>query len=601
MFTSKKKLSPETVKKTTITTAVVLSAVFLGLILAFWNIQVVHHSHYLDLAIRNMTRRVDLDAPRGMILDRHRRIMSENKINFTLFLIPENVSDMAHPLRLASFFTGRRESQLQKTIEKYRNFPKFFQIPIKNNLPLSTVIFIETRQDEFPEFRIDVQPLRSYPNGKVAAHALGYISEISESELQSRAAEGYRLGDVIGRSGVEARYENYLRGVKGVQTVIKDNLEKIHTIASEEKPKIGDTAILTLDLELQQFIEQLFQPHRGVVAVMDLQTGGLLAMVCNPAFDPGMFSSAIDAEEWQLIVNDPQKPLQNKFIQGIYSPGSVFKIVMALTGLQEHVLDPSYTLVCTGSSVIYDRVWHCWNAYGHGEVNLVRALTHSCNVFFYNLGKRLDIDVIARYARLLGLGAVTGVDLPNEKTGLVPSAAWKLRTQHQKWFPGETISVAIGHGSLNATPAQILNLLATVALRGRMPRMHLLQDIENGGRRVFSFAPHFTPVPIDRENFETVIDGLYGVVNREGTGRAACIPGLDVCGKTGTSQIITKENPNYRLLSQEERFRPNSWFASFAPRDNPRIAMVVLVENGGDAGRIAAPLAAAIYRHYFKK
>lgn len=599
MFTSKKKLTPDTVKRTATTATVVLTVLFLALFFVFWNTQVAHHEHYLDLAIRNMTRQVEMEAPRGMILDRQRRILAENRIDFTLFLVPENVRDRDRTLRLASFFTGRRESQIQKTLDKYRLQPKSFQIPIKNNLPLATVIFIESRQDEFPEFRIDIQPLRAYPNGPSAAHALGYISEISEEELQRRRPERYRLGDIVGHSGLEAKYEAYLRGRKGQQTVIKDNLEKVQTVVRRKSPEIGATVVLTLDLQLQRFIEELFRPYRGVVAVMDLQTGGLLALVGNPTFDPEMFATTMEVEQWQAVLNDPQKPLQNKFIQGIYSPGSVFKIVMALTGLQEKAITPATTAWCTGSALIYDRVFHCWNAFGHGEVDLARALTHSCNIYFYNLGKKLDIDVIARTARLLGLGGATGVDLPNENTGLVPGTEWKQRVLRQKWFPGETISVAIGGGSLNVTPAQVLNLIATVALRGRMPTMHLLQSVEKDGRTLAEFQPRFRTVPIAAEHFETVIDGLHGVVNNGGTGRAALVAGLDICGKTGTSPIISKENPNYRVLVREERFRPNSWFASFAPRHAPRIAMVVLVENGGDGGVIAAPLAGAIYRHYF--
>jgi penicillin-binding protein 2 len=305
-------------------------------------------------------------------------------------------------------------------------------------------------------------------------------------------------------------------------------------------------------------------------------------------------------EEWQAIINDPQKPLQNKFLQGIYSPGSVFKIIMALAGLQEKLITPATSVHCTGSQVFYDRVFHCWKPAGHGTVSLYTALQNSCNIYFYNLGKKMDIDTIARYARLMGLGAPSGIDLPNENSGLIPGSAWKMNTFQQRWFPGETISVAIGHGSLNVTPAQLLKLVATVALRGRMPKLHLLQRIERRGKIIKEFVPEFYRVPIAEENFERVIEGLFRVVNGEGTGRAARMPGLDICGKTGTSQILAKDNPRYKTLTREKRFMPNSWFVSFAPRNNPQLAVVVLVENGGDAGAIAAPLAAQIYKKYFE-
>jgi penicillin-binding protein 2 len=353
-------------------------------------------------------------------------------------------------------------------------------------------------------------------------------------------------------------------------------------------------------MKLQRYIEDLLGDESGVVGVMDLASGGLLALVVKPSYDPEVFSGELSRDEWLAIRGDPRKPLQNKFLQGIYSPGSVFKIVMALTGLEQGLLAPEATVFCSGSQVFYDRVFHCWNPGGHGTMNLYSALQNSCNIFFYNLGRRLDIDAIARTARLLGLGGASGIDLPNEKAGLVPDSAWKLRALGQRWYPGETISVAIGHGQLNVTPAQMLKLIATVALRGRMPQPHLLQRVERRGRTLHEFAPRFTRVPIAEENFEQVIEGLFRVVNAGGTGRAALVDGLDICGKTGTSQILTKENPQYQRLTREKRFMPHSWFVSFAPRQDPRLAVVVLVENGGDAGSIAAPLAGQIYRSYFR-
>ncbi|HSQ36123.1 MAG TPA: penicillin-binding transpeptidase domain-containing protein, partial [Candidatus Binatia bacterium] len=279
---------------------------------------------------------------------------------------------------------------------------------------------------------------------------------------------------------------------------------------------------------------------------------------------------------------------------------SVFKIIMALAGLQEKLIDPSHAVFCSGSQNFYGRDFHCWKLSGHGAMNVISALENSCNIFFYNLGKRLDIDTIAAYARMVGLGQISGIDMPAENRGLVPSSAWKLQALGQRWFPGETISVAIGHGSLNVTPVQLLKMIATVALRGRMPTLHLLQRIEKDGKIVSEFEPAFTPVPIAAENFRIVVEGLFRVVNEEGTGRAAAIAGLDICGKTGTSQIIAKDNPRYKTLTKEKRFMPNSWFVSFAPKDDPRVAVVVLVENGGDGGVIAAPLAARIYAKIFE-
>jgi penicillin-binding protein 2 len=600
MYHSKRKLTSDHIKKVANVSAVILIVIFVGIFVAFWNIQIVNNDYFRRLAIQNITRSSDLTAPRGLIVDSKGVILSENKINFTLYLVRENVVDMEKTLRLASFFSSKKTDSIHNIIDRYKKYPQFYRIPIKNSLARGTVIFIESRQEEFPEFVIGVEPTRTYPLNNCAANVLGYLSEITEAELSAKKVKIYRLGDFIGRSGIEKQYEPYLKGVKGSQVVITDNLEKIQKIESEIKPLIGATVVLTLNLELQKFIEDLFGDQRGAVGVVDLHTGGILAMVSKPDFNPEIFSQEMEREQWLALSNDPQKPLQNKFLQGIYSPGSVFKIIMALAGLQENIISPATVVHCTGSQNFYGRDFHCWNLNGHGAMDIFSALQNSCNIFFYTLGKRLDIDTIARYARMMGLGNESGIDMPSENSGLVPSSAWKMQALRQRWFPGETISVAIGHGSLNVTPVQLLKMIATVALRGRMPRLHLLQRIERDGKKIVEFTPEFKQVPIADENFRMVIEGLFRVVNNEGTGRAAGIDGLGICGKTGTSQIIAKENPNYKTLTKEKRFMPNSWFVSFAPKDNPRLAMVILVENGGDAGVIAAPLAAKIYKKYFE-
>jgi penicillin-binding protein 2 len=338
------------------------------------------------------------------------------------------------------------------------------------------------------------------------------------------------------------------------------------------------------------------------VGIVELKTGDILALVSKPNFNPEFFSGVLDPEEWKSLVNDPNKPLQNKMLQGCYGPGSIFKIVVALAGLQEKVIDVSTMSVCSGAVKIYDQNFHCWASGGHGALNVVGALKNSCNVFFYRAGKRLDIDLMARYAKYLGLGDRTGIDLPNEKRGLIPTKEWRLNTNSQKWFPGETISVAIGGGMLNITPIQALQMICTVALRGKSPKLHIFKAIERDGQVISKFKPEFQQVPIDKENFEIVIEGLYRVVNDGGTGHAASVPGLDICGKTGTQQVISKENPNYaKLVKQKKNLKPHAWFVSFAPRENPQFAMVIFIEHGGDAGAVAAPLASTIYKKIFQK
>ncbi len=599
MYISRRKISPEFAKRSMAVATIVVGVPLALLLFVYWNAQIVRNQYYSEQAVRNMIRNVELVAPRGQILDRKGRLLCENTIHFSLFLDREKVVDLAASVTRASFLSGKTPAQIHKLLEKYRKYPLNHPIPLRSDLPQASVVAIQSREDEFPEFSVAIEPIRTYPGGSIASHVLGYISEISEDELGLPVYGGYRMGDVVGRSGVEKVYEDSLKGTKGVQTVIKDHLERVHEVVRIDQPEIGDTLVLTLDLELQRVTEDLFVDQSGAAGVVDLATGGLLALVSKPDFDPGLFATQIGPEEWQQLTSDPEKPLQNRFSQGLYSPGSVFKVVMALAALQEGVITPDTYFSCAGGTTIYDRVFHCWNSGGHGSVNVVGALKNSCNVFFYQLGKRLDVDQIHRYATMFGLGTGSGIDLPSEKKGLIPSTAWKQRTFRQKWFPGETISVAVGQGSTHISPAQILRMISTVALRGQSPRLHLMDRVERQGKVLRRFQGGFETVPVAGSHYEPVIEGLFQVVNGGGTGGAARIPEFAVCGKTGTAQVITKENPNYKNLLKEKRFRPHSWFASFAPRDNPRIAVVVLVENGGDGGAVAAPLAQKIYRWYF--
>lgn len=522
---------------------------------------------------------------------------------------------------------------MQKTLKKYRGFPKTRAIPLLKDLSVNTVIHIKSRPEKFKEFDIGVEPDRAYPLGKTASHIIGYVSEISENELKNIFYKDCVLGDIIGKSGIEKKYERFLKGKKGRRDVLKNNLGVIKKIISEKNPQIGNKVYLTIDVELQKFIESLFKKNnlKGTIGVVDLKTGGILSMVSTPGFNPQHFWSFYEKKSFQIIkflslilslpdnfnkfkqtalifniINNFNKrmrenySLHNKFTQGRYSPGSTFKIVMALTGLEEGVINKYSKINCLGVTKIYNRPFHCWKQYGHGPVNLTEAITDSCNIYFYNLGKRININTIAKYAGMLGLGKKTGIDIPNEINGLVPTESFKFKN-NRRWFPGDTISIAIGGGMLEVTPAQALLMISTVALRGKKPKLHFLDRIENNGIIIKRIKPKFKQIPIKKENFETVIQGLFNVVNKDGTGKLAKIIGLDICGKTGTQQIISKENPKYKQLVKIKRFKPHAWFVSFAPKDNPKYASVVFVENGGGAGTIAAPLAAEIYKKLFKR
>lgn len=600
MFIEKRQIDHNDERRITTTSNIILILIFVFLFFFFWNLQVLKKDHYSLLSTQNIIKKVEIKAPRGIITDTYGKILAENRLSFNLFIIRENVSDMDESVKTASELTGLPVDIIKKKIQGFRNYPGFYKILLKRDLDFKKVIFIESRSDSFPEFTIDKEPARKYPFGNSTSHVLGYMAELSRTDFEIMKKEGYSLGDMWGVSGVEKTYENELRGVNGSRTVIRDNLGQIRQTLNVEDPEIGENLVLTLDIELQEFIEGLYTDYNGAAGVVDLKTGGLVALVSKPNFDPGFFTTSFTEKEWMNLVNDEKKPLHNKFIQGLYSPGSTFKIVMAITGLNEEIITTRTSSTCYGSKKIYDRVFHCWNRLGHGSMNLIEAIQHSCNIYFYQLGKNTDIDIISGYGEKLGLGKPTLIDIPNENTGVLPSRKWKLDNLGERWYPGETISIAIGGGMITSTPAQLLSMISTVALRGKKPQLHLMKEIRRGGEILKEYSPVFESVNISEEIFETVIEGLYKVVNEEGTGRGAKVEGLDICGKTGTQLILSLENPDYKTLVKKRKFTPHSWFVSFAPRYNPRYASVIFVENGGNAGRIAAPMAGKIYRRLFE-
>jgi len=599
MYIEKEKITPREIKNISLIFKLILVTTFIILFFVLWKIQIVEYDHYTSLAINNIYKTMYIKAPRGLIVDRNQKVLIENQINFSLFLIRENIQDQKKTIRFARLITGLTENELFKRIDKYKKFPKFYLIPLKKNLPLQKIIFIESRSEEYPEFKIDIEPTRACPHKELAAHILGYVSELTNEELTRLKKKGYRLGDEIGKSGIEKQYETFLKGIRGEQRVIKDNQGRVHEVMEKSTPLIGNKVILTIDLGLQKFVKKLMEKHRGTIGIVDLTSGGILASVNNPSYNPELFAGSFPKQDWIKLVNDPAKPLHNKFIQGEYSPGSIYKIVIALAALQEKVVTPSTRTLCTGSTRIYDRKFHCWVAAGHGFMDLSSAIKNSCNVFFYTVGKKLDVDRIAHYATALGLGQKTEIDLPNENSGLIPTKAWKQENLKQKWYPGETISIAIGQGMMNVTPAQMLLMISTVALRGQMPTLHLISKIKKQGKTIREFKSVFKQVPIEKQHFNLVIEGLSRVVNDGGTGRSAHLKDLEICGKTGTAQIIAKDNPKYKQLVKQRRFKPHSWFVSFAPKVDPKIAMVVFIENGGDGGVVAAPMARQIYQYIF--
>jgi len=575
------------------------SAVFLALavlvLLAlsyYWKVQILDHKQFWDLAEANRTRIRVVSAPRGLVRDRNMKILADNQASFKVSLIRENVKDAASSYPAISRLLGISEEELRSRIEKYENLPLFEPVIIKDGLAPEEIAPIESRRLEFPEIEIDAEPKRFYPLKTTAAHVLGYLQERSPEEIRANPGRRARLGDMGGRAGIEKEYDGRLTGRDGSVSEVVDSLGRKRSEQVIQDPVQGQDLKLTIDSRLQAKAEELLGDRDGAIVVLDPATGEILTMASSPRFDPNRFITRFTPEEWVQLINDPASPLENRAVRGLYAPGSIFKIVMALTGLDLGYVTDQTTVYCSGSLQIYGTNRACWFTAGHGSMNLVNAIKNSCNIYFYSLGRQMGIDTIAQGAERMGLGRKTGLDIPGEKEGLVPSSDWKMKTLKTSWFPGETISVAIGQGQLQVTPLQIAALTAIVANRGTRTVPHFILDPPRPG----------TPVPPDagaappfkRSTFESVVEGMWKSVNDGGTGQGARVEGLDVCGKTGSTQVVSRERAEM-LARAGKPIKTHSWFTGFAPRTNPRIVVTVLVEFGGGGGAIAGPVAGQIF------
>jgi penicillin-binding protein 2 len=567
----------------------VVVGLFLLLVIQFWNLQVVRGRYFRALAENNRSRAVSLAAPRGTLLDRDGRVLVENRPSFNLLLNTEHAESLDRVVVRLAHALQVGEAQIRERVARRT----LFRTPVvKADATLADVAAWEARRYELGEVSLEVVPLRSYPLAAAAAHALGRVGEISEKQLLLPEFEGLEPGALVGQAGLESQYNRQLMGEDGYRRVIV-NSRGLEVLEAERRaPLEGPSLTLTLDSRLQEAMDRAFRGRAGSAVALDPETGEILAMTSTPAYDPNQFTTGIDPVVWGRLARDPETPLMNRVIQGTYAPGSTFKIVMATAGLEEGVITPTTTHYCPGYLSIYGTVFRCNRPGGHGVVNVHQALKQSCNVFFYQLGKSLEISRIAAYAKRLGLGGATGVDLPHEVSGLMPSPEWKLRTQKVQWFSGETISVAIGQGQVSATPLQMARVVSAVANGGRLVQPHLVRRI--GSEAVAS------PPPVDLgfkpSTIEVVRAGLQAVVEG-GTGWRSRLPGIAVCGKTGTAQLVGKarleKSPTTLAI------KPHGWFVAFAPAENPRIALAVLVEHAGSGGEGAAPVAREILAAFF--
>ncbi len=575
------------------TILLIVEILFILLVFSYWKVQILEHDRYWRMSEANRTREVLLPPPRGLIRDRNDVILANNTASFRACIIRENCKNFKESCRKVSQLLEIDEEVLEKRIEKYASLPVFSPLVVKDNLTIEDVSRIEGRKLELPELVIEMEPKRSYPYGLLAAHVLGYLQEISSEELKAEAFKKRHLGDLVGKMGIEREYEGRLQGTEGKLVEVVDSLGRSRGELGRIEPLQGGDIRLTLDYDLQRKAEELLSGREGAIVAMDPRDGEILTLASFPNFDPNKFVSRFSPEEWQSLITSPVYPLENRVIRGLYSPGSAFKPIVALGALESSVISADTSYFCRGSTEIYGHPFSCWFKPGHGFMNLANGIKNSCNVYFYNVGRRLGIEGIAKYSELLGLGRKCGIDLPGEKDGLVPSPEWKQKTYHTAWFPGETISVSIGQGPLVVTPLQVAAYTTAIANRGKRVVPHLLKKDEPG--RGVEAA-----IPIKRENFEKVIEGMWMSVNDGGTGQQARVEGFNVCGKTGSTQTVSSELAK-KLAEQNRGIKTHSWFTGFAPREEPRIVVTILVEFGGMGGATAAPLARALFDLYKKK
>lgn len=570
----------------------IVVAILFGVVLFFyWKIQILDYGKFWMASESNRTREIVIPAPRAILTDRGGSVILANNVAaFKVSLIRENTRNLEESLARISPLLGLDVAVLRQRIDKYMTLPLFRPIVVKDNLSLTDVSQIEGRRMDFPELVIETEPKRAYPFLSFAAHALGYLQELTPEDLRT-AFKDRKIGDMAGKTGVEGAYESRLAGVDGKLVEVVDSLGRKRDELERVEPRQRAKLALTLDFDLQAMAEELLAGKEGAIVALDARTGGILALASFPTYDPNKFITRFTPEEWIELARNPDTPLVNRALQGQYSPGSIFKLAMAIGALDLGLITEQTTFFCAGAALFYGRPFHCWFEPGHGSLNLPEAIRQSCNVYFYNLGMRMKIDDIARYADELGLGKKTGVDIAGEKTGLVPSTEWKRKTQGEPWYPGETISVAIGQGPLQVTPLQIAAMTAQIANRGTRFQPHLV--LEDDAKAGVSATRTSIPSAI----FEKVIEGMWRSANMEGTGRGAKVEKFDVCAKTGSTQTIGRETSERLAIKK----KTHSWFTGFAPRNNPEIVVTILIEFGGGGGAAAAPIAGRLFKLYKDK
>lgn len=565
---------------------------------SFWYFQVVQHAQFQAMVENNHQRTLELVAPRGTLFDRHGRVLVENRNSFNISLVREQTPDIGRTIQQLAAVTHTSEDFLLSVVDRHRSDPLFRPIVLIRDATLAQVAAVAARRLELSGIGLEQVPTRHYPAEEMAAHLFGYVGEVNDAQLARPEFGTLHSGEIVGQSGVEQTYNQYLMGADGARRVVVNSLgREIETVGRTDAVE-GKRLQLTIDYDLQREAERAFRAsgYTGAAVFLDPRNGEVLSMVSQPSYDPNRFAVGIDRASWAGLIKDRLTPLANRAIQGRYSPGSTFKIVVAVSALEEKIISPDRKVFCNGGGVFHGRYHKCHLARGHGWVDMYTAIEKSCNVYFYTVGNMVGIDRLHKWATALGLGVRSGIDLPSETEGVMPSSEWKLRVKRERWYPGETTSVSIGQGAVAVTPISQAVMIATVASGSRVVP-HLVRSINDGTGWKPVDVSDPSAVHLKPETLKVVRQGLWLVVNGAGTGGRARILGRDVAGKTGTAQVISIEG-RQRARGTDRDLRDHGWFVFFAPRDNPEIAGVVFAEHS-EHGYLAAPIAKHVINTYF--
>jgi penicillin-binding protein 2 len=608
VFTKIKKIDVDELnqlKKRTDSATLIIILFIAVIITRLWFLQIHNGSEYREQADNNRVRLLDVVAPRGNILDTEGRTIITNRPSFNIVWVKEDSPDPEEIIKKLSLVLNEEIVVLLKRVRESLDNPRHIPILLKEDIDWKTLVYIENNHYDLPGVRIEVLPRRNYLYEDLSSHLIGYTGEINEKELEEGKRENYQSGDQIGKRGFEKLYERELRGEKGTLYMEVDAHGFEQRQLQGKEPLPGNDLQLTIDLDLQIETEKAMQGKAGAVVAMDVNSGRILAFASAPPVHLEDFVGGISSKNWQALLNDIKRPLVHKTIQGQYPPGSTYKIITALAGLSKGIINPNTVFYCSGSMAFGNRRYGCWKQGGHGPVSLHRALAESCDVYFYQVGLKVGVDSLAEYANRLGLGHKTGIKFEYEKSGLIPTANWKKLAKDEKWQEGETLSIAIGQGFNLVTPLQVCQMTSALANGGILYKPFLIEKIiDPEGQVIKQFEPAVDVELVGMEKYLALIrEGLVGAVNdKRGTGREAQLKDVTVAGKTGTAQVVAMEK--FKEVDEEDvayKHRDHAWFTSFAPAENPEIAVTVLVEHGGHGGSAAAPVARKVLERYFAK